>query len=169
MTGPDEDKDFIHQPRRDRMYEEHQQDPYRSRGKLPEPTVCGDCAAVYLLGRWQWGDAPAAAHEHRCPACSRIHDKVPAGLLTLRGAFMLAHRDEIMALIHHTEAREKSEHPLERIMLVEESADGASVVVSYTGVHLAKSTGTALQRAYGGAFDFQYVDSDGVMSASWER
>lgn len=169
MTGPNKRDDFVHQPRRDRQYEEHVQDPYRSRGKPPEPTVCPDCGAVFGQGRWQWADAPADAHPQRCPACRRRHDKVPAGLLTLRGAFFASHRDEIMALVHHTEEREKSQHPMERIMLVEEQPEEAAVVVSFTGVHLTKATGSALRHAYGGEFEFQYPESDGVMHATWER
>ncbi len=44
----------------------------------------------------------------------------PAGFVTLQGDFFIVHRDETMHLIHHVEEREKTEHPLKRIMAIEE-------------------------------------------------
>ena len=155
------------QQRRDRMYEEHVQDPYLARGKPPEPTVCPDCGVVFHKGRWQWSTVPEQAHSQRCPACSRIHDRVPAAFLTLSGEFYGSHQDEIMNLVRNAEEKEKAEHPLERIMGVEQQASGA--VISYTGIHLAKGTGEALHHAYRGEFHFEYGDRDGVLHARWER
>jgi len=150
------------------MYEEHVQDPYRTRMKWPEPTVCPDCGAVFHKGRWVWGEAPGGAAEHRCPACSRIHDRVPAGILTVGGDFFEAHRDEIMNLVRNQEMQEKNQHPLERIMAIEDRDDGQTEI-TFTGIHLTRSVGDALHRAYEGAFDLQYTDSDAVMRASWRR
>ena len=169
MTGRHKSQDFTHQPRRDRMYEEHVQDPYQVREKFPEPTVCHDCGAVFQNGRWQWGTASAEAQQHRCPACARIHDRVPAGILTLSGEFLAAHRDEIMRLVHNTETGEKQEHALERIMSIETTETEPGAVISYTGIHLTKSTGEALRKAYQGEFNFSYGDRDGVLHAHWQR
>ena len=61
-------------------------DPYKLRRKLPEPTRCPACGAVYHEGRWQWMDRlPANAHEELCQACHRINDEYPAGIVTLKG------------------------------------------------------------------------------------
>jgi anti-sigma factor ChrR (cupin superfamily) len=151
------------------MYEEPVQDPYQARGKLPEPSVCPDCGAVFHNGRWQWGAAPESVHQHLCPACSRIHDKVPAGILTLSGDFFETHKEEIMGLIRNAEEKEKAEHPLERIMAIEEQAEEQLTVITYTSIHLTKGTGEALHHAYHGEFDFEYADRDGVLHASWKR
>lgn len=169
MTGRRKHEDYIQQPRRDRMYEEHLEDPYLERGKPAEPAVCPDCGAVFHKGRWQWSDAPEAAHEHRCPACSRIHDRIPAAILTLSGEFFATNRQEIMRLIHSKEEREKAEHPLERIMRIEEWPEENRTIVSFTGIHLAKSTGAALHHAYQGEFDFAYSERDDLLRANWER
>jgi hypothetical protein len=95
-------------------------DAYKQQKKLPEPTRCPDCGAVFREGRWQWAMAPAGAHEALCPACHRIRDRYPAGYVTLEGAFFAAHRDDILHLVRNREIREKSEHPLERIMAIED-------------------------------------------------
>lgn len=168
MTGRHKSEDYIHQPRRDRMYEEHVQDPYRSRMKWPEPTVCPDCGAVFHQGRWTWAEAPDGAAEHRCPACSRIHDRVPAGILTLGGDFFQAHRDEITSLVRNLEIKEKGEHPLERIMAIEDG-EGGEAVITLTGVHLTRAVGEALHRAYEGDLDIAFSDSDAVMRVDWHR
>lgn len=167
MTGHRKPDDHIHQPRRDRMFEEHVQDPYQARGKPPEPCVCPDCGVLFHKGRWQWGDAPADAQAHRCPACQRSHDRVPAGILTLSGDFFDAHREEILHLIHNQEAKEKAEHPLERIM--DSREEGDALVVTYTGIHLCRGTGEALHHAYQGELDFQHTDKDDVLRVSWQR
>ena len=81
-------------------------------------------------------ETPAAgASEHLCPACHRIKDKYPAGHVTLEGKFLAEHRDEIMQLVHNEEARAKAEHPMERIMAIEQ--DGGKTVMTTTDLHLA--------------------------------
>jgi len=157
------------QPRRDGIYQARVEDPYRESGKYPEPTVCPDCGAVFHKGRWQWGEAEAEAQSHRCPACSRIHDRVPAAILTLSGDFYQTHRDEITNLINNLAEKEKAEHPLERIMDMESGEAEGHTVIRLTGVHLARGIGEALHHAYQGEFEFRYAEKDGVMHAAWNR
>ena len=169
MTGRRKSDDYSHKPRRDSMYEEHVPDPYQARGKLPEPTVCPDCGAIYKKGRWLWGTASKDANKHRCPACSRIHDNAPAALLTLGGEFYQSHKDEILHLVRHTEEKEKAEHALERIMSIEQQDEGNCTVISYTGIHLAKGTGEALHHAYQGEFNYKHTDKNNILHARWQR
>ncbi|MEK7843754.1 MAG: BCAM0308 family protein, partial [Pseudomonadota bacterium] len=116
-------------PRHDGIFQERVHDAYKAKGKLPEPTVCPQCSAVFHEGRWQWRQAPADAHRETCPACHRLHDHYPAGFVTLQGEFFHAHRDEIMHLVHNEEKRARAEHPLKRIMAVEEK-DAATLVTT---------------------------------------
>ena len=58
--------------RMDRLIHERVHDPYKTKSKLPEPTVCPNCYAVFKEGRWQWADSwPINAHRQTCQACHR--------------------------------------------------------------------------------------------------
>ena len=167
MTGRKKHEDYSHQPRRDRMDEERVSDPYRARGKWPEPTTCPECGAIVHHGQWRWGKAAPESEQHLCPACKRIHDRVPAGQLTLSGEFFAEHRDEVLHLVRHAEAKAKSEHPLERIMDVKEEPD--QTVVTFTDSHLVHGIGEALRHAYHGKLDSHYTDEDGLLRVAWSR
>jgi len=153
--------------RREQLIQELVHDSYKTKRKLAEPTRCPDCGAVYHDGRWTWGTAPAGAHEARCPACHRVHDRFPAGYVTLKGAFLGTHRDEILHLVRHREATEKADHPLERIMAIEDSGDG--VVVTTTDTHLARNIGEAVHAAYKGELEFHYNKEENLLRVHWTR
>ena len=65
------------------------------------------------------------------------------------------------------EAAEKRGHPLERIMDIK--ADGAGVLVTTTGAHLAHRIGDALKRAYKGELDSRYLKADKLLRVKWSR
>ena len=47
-----------HLPRdkKDRSVRARKHDPYKTKGKPRESSVCRECKAVYHKGRWTWGD-----------------------------------------------------------------------------------------------------------------
>ncbi len=147
---------------------EVREDSYRDDGKLADATTCPKCGAVYHQGRWTWGAAAAQAPRHECPACQRIDDGLPAGYVALGGAFLAAHRAEILALVAAREARAKAEHPLQRIIAVEPAADG-SVLVTTTDGHLARGIAEAVHEAYKGELDIQFSKAENCVRASWKR
>jgi hypothetical protein len=149
------------------MFNDIIHDPYQPRGKLPEPTVCSDCGALYHNGRWQWGAPPAHAGQARCSACQRIHDAMPAGYISIKGQFALDHHDELLSLIRRVEEHEKSEHPLQRIMSMEQLAD--DLIVTTTDIHLARDIGEALQQAYKGELGFHYNKGEYLLLVHWHR
>jgi len=153
--------------RRDRLIQEERHDSYQERGKWPEPTVCSECGAVFMEGRWSWWEAAADAHAVVCPACQRIKDAFPAGRLEIRGGFFETHREEITHLIRHLEAQEMASHPMERIMAVAQDDD--CTLVTTTGIHLARRIGEALLHAYQGDLDFVYGDSEKSIRVAWSR
>lgn len=143
------------------------EDPYKRAAKLPEPTQCPQCRAVYHKGRWHWGPTPADAHATLCQACHRINDKLPAGTLTLAGDFVAAHRTDILAIAHHQEEAEKKEHPLNRIMNIEESAD--RIVVTTTDIYLPRRIAEAVKRAFRGTLELQFDEDAYFVRADWRR
>lgn len=148
--------------------QEHRHDPYKARGKLHEPTICPQCTAVFHEGRWQWmKERPEGAHQQLCPACHRINDNYPAGELTLGGTFLPAHREEIIALARNTEQAEKSEHPLQRIISIDEAA--GKIVITTTDIHLPRRIGHAIVAAFKGALKTQYDEEGYFVRMSWER
>jgi NMD protein affecting ribosome stability and mRNA decay len=157
----------FHKIRRDKLMFENVQDTYKLRAKLPEPTRCPQCGAVFHEGRWQWLTPPPSAHEETCPACHRIHDHYPAGFVTLGGDYFAEHREEILSLVRNQEARERAEHPFKRIMKIENQAGG--VLVTTTDIHLARGIGDALHHAYQGELDFHYNKEDSLLRVSWTR
>jgi len=153
--------------RRDRLQQETVQDSYKSRGKLAEPAVCPECGAVFHGGRWQWLEKPQGAHSETCPACHRMRDRFPAGYVSIGGEFLASHEAEIMQLIKHHETREKSEHPLQRVMDIEKTDQGYQVTT--TDIHLARGIGDALHHAYQGELEFHYNPDQNLLRVNWHR
>ena len=151
--------------RHEQLLQEVVHDTYKLPRKLAEPTRCPDCGATYHRGRWTWEPAPAGAHEQLCPACHRTRDKFPAGFVSLSGNVYAAHRDEVLSLARHCEANEKSRHPLERIMAIEKTLDGA--LITTTGTHLAREIAEHVHDAYKGKLEFHYNKEENLLRANW--
>lgn len=159
--------DYLHGSRNDQLYEPHLSDPYQARKKWHEPTACPDCGAVYHQGRWQWIPIPDQARSQRCPACARIHDHLPAGLLILEGDFYRQHQAEILNLVRNLASREKNQHPMERIMDIDESEKSARI--QFTGIHLTRGIGEAIHHAYQGDLSIDHGERDDQMRVRWVR
>jgi len=153
--------------RRDRNVKERRRDVEKAPGKLPEPTACPQCGAVFHKGRWTWDETPPKARETLCPACRRINANTPAGSLTMKGTYLRAHRQEILNLVRNEEAKEKAEHPLSRIMSIKE--DGDNLVLSATDTHMVRCVGEALHHAHQGDFNIQYGKDEQFARAVWAR
>lgn len=153
--------------RREQLLQGLGHDSYKSKVKLPDPTRCPDCGAVFRNGRWTWETGRNEVNASVCPACKRIRDGLPAGYVTLGGAFFLDHRDEILHLVKHCEEREKAAHPVQRIMAIERRKDG--VVVTTTDVHLARTIAEHVHDAFKGSLAFHYNKGDNLLRATWKR
>lgn len=153
--------------RRDRSLQEYQHDTYKLRGKLKEPTLCPECGALFHKGRWTWGTAPSMAEKASCPACHRMRDKYPKGLVTIKGGFQDEQHEQVIGVVKNAEAIEKKEHPLSRIMSIETRREG--LVISTTDTHLPRRIGEALKHAYHGELKLHYDKDEDFVRVTWTR
>jgi len=140
-------------------------DPYRADNKPLGEQVCPDCGLVNRRGRWMRAQATPQAQSQACPACRRIADKLPAGILTVEGAYAFEKRDDVLATARNVAEKVQSEHPLERIMSIE-TFDGR-LVISTTDVHLVQAIGRALHGAFGGALHYGFQEGDYQLRVNW--
>ncbi len=160
-----------HLPRdkKDRSVRPRKHDQYKLQGKLREPSVCRECKAVYHKGRWTWDPVPPDSQDIVCPACQRIRDGAPSGVLLLTGEFVAQHRDEILGLARNEEAHSRAEHPLARIIKIEDQVEvPEGVVITTTDPHLARRIGEALHHAHRGTFTCRYEEHDDLLRANWQ-
>ncbi|MFQ5932201.1 MAG: hypothetical protein ACE5MM_07320, partial [Nitrospiraceae bacterium] len=64
-------------------------------------------------------------------------------------------------------ARAKGEHPLSRIITIEEQ-DGTTVIAT-TDTHLPRRIGEALHHAYHGELSFHYNEDEDFIRVRWAR
>lgn len=152
---------------RDHILDELRHDPYQTKGKYSEPTRCPECGLVYAKGRWHRGDAPAGAKGTPCPACKRVADKLPAGFVRIDGPFAHEHRTEVLNLARNEAQREAEEHPLRRIIAIEEGDE--EVVITTTDLHLPRRIGQALAHAWDGRLEMQQSQDEYIVRVHWRR
>ena len=151
-----------------------QPDPYTVRGAPAGPAVCKECYAVYEKKRWRFDGAAYAKLSAlkqtqlvTCPACVKIRDHYPEGILTLRWPGLPEHRRDVLGLLRKEAARAKEVNPLERIMKIED--EGKEVRVFTTNTKLAQRLGREMERAYHGKAHYNWGHRDKLVRVYWER
>ena len=84
------------------------------------------------------------------------------------GGFFQEHRDQIVNLLHNKVNAEKAQHPMKRLMALEEQGDG-ELVATFTDTHLPRDVGKALVRAYKGELDIHYAQGEDLTRVKWIR
>jgi NMD protein affecting ribosome stability and mRNA decay len=138
---------------------------YDRSGKAHDSMICPQCGAVYQDGRWHWSARPAGATESQCPACRRIDDRTPAGVITLTGPRLQALKADIIQLARHQEDAEKPEHPLNRIMDIQETREG--LVINTTDIHLPRRIGQSIRRAFRGKLKVKFEEHGYFVRIEW--
>lgn len=129
--------------------------------------VCSHCGAVYREERWTWEAKPHDSCETLCPACLRVRDRLPAAILTVRGDCLTEHKKEILKLIRDKVKKINKQHPLKRMMDMED--DETEAVFAFTDEQLTREIGNALHKTYDGVLDFQYSSDDRLLRVIWQR
>lgn len=150
-----------------RAQDDHVIDPYQRQSKLHEPTACPQCKAVYHDGAWRWAARPAEAAEALCPACRRTIENQPAGIVTLSGPVVGQHTAELLHLIRHQEDLEKDDHPMNRIIAIDQKP--GEITVTTTDIHLPRRIGEAVRHAFHGNLDLRYDEDNYFVRATWSR
>jgi hypothetical protein len=96
-----------------------------------------------------------------------LNDKYPAGEIILAGAFFATHREEVLGLLRNEAEAETAEHPLHRIMGIEERPE--EVVVTTTDIHLPRRIGHVLEHAYKGQLDIHFDKEGHFARMKWHR
>lgn len=152
--------------RRPELPNPRHQDKYPHSEKSADASVCKTCGVVLHGGRWRWGAPPVGkVQQIECPACVRIRTRDAVGTLRLDAPFR-AHRDEIQGLVRNEEQLEKEEHPLERVLRIEDAGDG--LVVETTGLHLARRIANKLERRFHRQASFHYGEEPERLIVDWK-
>jgi NMD protein affecting ribosome stability and mRNA decay len=148
-------------------------DPYIPRKGPLAAGVCPDCHAISRKKRWYLDEAEyvflarTGAVLRRCPACRKIADGFPSGVVTLCGKFLQTHRDEILAIVRNEERRARETNPLERIMDIRDG--GGSVEILTTDEKLAQRIGREIRKAYHGAASYKWSEDANLLRVNWTR
>lgn len=149
-------------------------DPYLLDLKPDEVAVCKECRSVYAGKRWELPsqaarDLAMASHvkEVLCPACQKIRDRQPGGIVTLSGKFVGEHKEEIVNLIHNENEEAMQINPLERVMDIEES-DGGMVILT-TNEKMAQKIGRAMHKSWAGDVEYKWSKGTKLARVYWCR
>jgi NMD protein affecting ribosome stability and mRNA decay len=150
-------------------------DPYlstRSLRALKEGAICERCGAIYHHKRWSMDSTlmKVKGREVRkviCPACRKIRDHFPGGIITLRGDYLKVHKDQILRLIQNEESRAMRINPLERVISVKDKNN--YVEIHTTNERFAQRIGREIQRSCKGRVAYHWSGDNKSVRVEWHR
>lgn len=146
-------------------------DSYLLKTAPNDMAVCKSCGAVYHGKRWSLGKKIAPALKKPvpvlCPACQKIRDNFAEGFVTLKGGFLSAHRDEILALVRNKEAHAMYHNPLDRVISVKSGKN--TVDITTTTEKLAERIGQMIKKAYSGNVEYKWSADTKLARIVWTR
>ena len=149
-------------------------DPYLSDKGYKEVTVCRKCNAHYFNKRWYIDEAELrnvtqddVSATVVCPACLRIQDNNPEGVVVLSGQYLLEHEDEILNIIKNTEREARMKNPLARIMEIRQEKDELTILT--TNDKLAQKLGRNVYKSHKGELHYNWGREQDRIRVKWER
>lgn len=149
-------------------------DTYLAKEAPKAPVFCRKCGLFYRNKRWvmdsgefQKMKSGTGVATTVCPACQRIADDNPAGVVTLSGDYLLSHEDEILNALKHTELQSRTKNPLGRIMEIAQEAD--VVTITTTEDKLAQKLGREIFKAHRGELQYQWSHDPQLVRVTWKR
>ena len=153
--------------------EHPQQDPYMTLRAPKGPAMCRKCQVIYSDKRWRFDEVEACklaasprTQKLVCPACQKIRDGYPEGIVTLQWSALKDHEAEIRGLIGNVEARALSVNPLGRVMKID--SQRKDFEVQTTNDRLAQRIGRELVRAFKGKVTYKWAHRDMLVRVTWQ-
>lgn len=162
--------------RKDRLLDEKVQDPYMDRNLYRDPTICPTCNLVFHNKTWHQDTAMLEKYKKLdstdykdCPACRKIKDNYPLGILMIEGKILEDESkvEELLNLVKHEEEKEMNSNPLARIMKIERLGNG--IEIGTTTMGLAKRIGKALYKARQGTLDVVFSEGEKFLRVIWKK
>lgn len=140
--------------------------------RLPQPTVCERCGAVFTRRTWRWAHGVSHALLARaawsvCPACQQVRRGLYFGRVVIRGAYAAAHEDAVRRRIANVASRAAFTQPQRRV--VSAGRSGTVFEVLTTSQKLAHRIVHELKKTFRGRVSYAWSDRDGGLFATWER
>lgn len=149
-------------------------DPYIPDEGLREVSLCESCHALYRNKRWYLDaeafEAAKAGGDFKwvsCPACQKIAERYPEGVITLGGDYLWDHEEEIRNILKNEESKAMAKNPLERIIRMEREDD--ELIIETTEEKLAEHLGRALHKAHQGDLKVSWDTDHDLCRVKWER
>lgn len=144
-------------------------DAYQDKDGVKGTGYCA-CGAVFRNKRWvreEGGSSRPEGQNILCPACHRISDQNPAGIISLSGDFYAVHADEINNLVNNTAQASAAKNPLGRVMDISKEKNG--VIITTTDVKLAQKIGRLVFKAHGGELHYTWSHAGPPVRVTWSR
>ncbi len=148
-------------------------DAYLNKVSPRDNTVCRGCGAVYHNKRWSLVAMKSPLQKTKtitgvlCPACQKIRDGFARGFVTLEGAFVTAHSEEIKNLILNKEKRAIYHNPLDRIIKIKTIK--GRMEVTTTTEKFAQRLGAIIKKAYKGELEYKWSSGVKLARVRWQR
>jgi NMD protein affecting ribosome stability and mRNA decay len=149
-------------------------DPYLPKGGSHDMALCKQCQSIYHNKRWYREGSfdnkkisLFSALQVICPACRKIKDNFPGGIVTLTGDFLQEHKKDILNLIKNEEERARGFNPLERIIKI--SNGSKKMEISTTNEKLAQRIGRKIKKAFSGEVEYKWSQDTKLLRVSWSR
>jgi NMD protein affecting ribosome stability and mRNA decay len=147
---------------------------YLPKSGLKDTAVCSKCRLVYQNKRWRIDEkkaeelaASSTTNKGVCPACRRMADNVPAGLISLSGTYLHENRDAILNLVKHVEEKAREKNPLGRIMEI--GLDKGVITISTTEDKVAQKIGREIFKAHKGELHYSWSHEQKMVRVTWKR
>ena len=149
-------------------------DPFVSDEGFREPALCKTCQTYFHHKRWMNNPktytqlkSDPNVHWVICPACQKIAEGYPEGILTLSGSYLWEHEDEIRRLLKNEESKANGRNPQERVIRTTRQEE--TLVIETTEQRLAEHLGRVLQRAHQGELKINWGAGPDICRVNWER